>query len=412
MNMKTNNKFSKIPATQNIERKINEEQLRQVQRMESLGKLSAGIAHEFNNILAVIEGHAELLKMKRSTDEPLVKSLNSILDASGRAAHLTNSMMAYTQKQFSSPEVADLSNVVYEMDMILSNILRKDLNLEIELSREQLPVYIDVGQLEQVMMNLATNGRDALSSGGTLVVRTGATDRLPADLETAGENDRNRYAVLTVSDNGCGMSSTIREKMYEPYFTTKDVGKGTGLGLSVAQGIIAQHNGHISCVSEEGKGTTFTIHFPLAEGTNTLDQDVSRRGGVDGNEPLLLQAQTVLLVDDDSMVRDVVKEILESGGYMVMSAADGDEALEIYQRHASSIDLVVLDFNLPQKNGAQVVKELAIAQCNAPVLLMSGDLSDAQDSEFDPAVEVIMLSKPFLPSTLLNKAKEMIDEKH
>jgi len=391
------------------ERKINEEQLRQVQRMESLGKLSAGIAHEFNNILAVIEGHAELLKMKRPTDEPLVKALNSILDASGRAAHLTNSMMAYTQKQLSSPEVVDLSDVVYEMDTFLSNVIRKDLNLKIELSREDLPVCIDIGQIEQVLMNLVSNGRDAMSSGGTLVVRTGATDQLPAGLDVTNKCPGGRHVVLTVSDDGCGMSSAIREKMYEPYFTTKDVGKGTGLGLSVAQGIIAQHNGHISCVSEEGRGTIFTIYFPLDESVGNPEAEESMiKEVVARNLPQLRDKRTVLLVDDDEMVRTVVEELLENDGYKVLSAACGDEALDLYEQHASRISLVIIDFNMPQKNGGQVARELRLKQCDLPVVIMSGDLNVPIDTDSDNGLIVDTLSKPFQSKTLLAKVKELI----
>lgn len=244
------------------------------------------------------------------------------------------------------------------------------------------------------------------------MIRTMEVKGLPDDVHAESNAASGRYAVLSLIDDGCGISADILANMYEPYFTTKVISKGTGLGLSVAYGIVAQHRGHIICKSEVGQGTTFNVYLPLVE-SGAAAWPAGRDDELDdGIVPQLNAEKTILLIDDDQMVRDVVVATLESQGYSVLCAASADEGWDLYRQNTARIDLVLNDLNMPKQNGLEFAKELRSEQCDLPVMLMTGNLISSHLAEIEPALAIHMLQKPFLPSELLGKVKELIDEKH
>jgi two-component system cell cycle sensor histidine kinase/response regulator CckA len=324
-----------------------EEQLQQSQKMEAVGQLAGGIAHDFNNILTAIIGYGHLVLMNMQGPEQSRHHMEQILASSERAAGLTQGLLAFSRKQESNPQPVDLNGIVRNMRKFLERIIGEDVEMTLDLEQEGLTVLADTGQMEQVLMNLVTNARDAMPDGGELLVKTGflAADRRL--LHPSRSQQFMQYGYISVADSGAGMDEKIREKIYEPFFTTKEVGQGTGLGLSIAYGIIKQHNGFISVESREREGTTFRVYLPLIEHETVTAEIV---------KPFVLPygQETILVAEDDEEVRNLGRSLLEECGHRVIVAVNGVDAVEKFSAHAEKISLVVLDVVMPKMNGRQV----------------------------------------------------------
>jgi PAS domain S-box-containing protein len=380
-----------------------EEQYRQAQKMEAVGRLTAGIAHDFNNLLTAINGFAELMQFQLPPDDPLQESLGKILGAGRRAADLVRQLLAFSRKQIMEPQVLDLNAVVSDMDKILRRIIGEDIELKTALAPDLWPVKVDPAQIEQVIVNLAVNARDAMPNGGHLTIET-ANALLDEDY-TARHLDVSpgEYAVLAVSDNGLGMSKEVKTHLFEPFFTTKEAGKGTGLGLATVYGIVEQSGGTIWVYSEAGHGTTFKIYLPRAEGAVAPLTRSDRAG------ELPRGMETVLLVEDDPAVRDLMARVLRQQGYAVLEAADGQEALRLARQHGGKIHLLLTDVVMPGLSGMALARQLAPLQPGMELLFMSGYADNAvvQHSMLDAGVA--FLQKPFSSLALARKVRQVLD---
>ena len=380
-----------------------EEQLRQSQKMEGIGRLAGGIAHDFNNLLTAILGYAELMEAQLPDDEDLRSSLHEIRIAGERAAALTRQLLAFSRRQVLQPRILDLNLVVSEMEKLLRRLIGEDVVLTTRLDPGLASVRADPGQLEQVLMNLAVNARDAMPGGGTLTIET-RNAQLDAVFAAAHPCARvGRYVVLVVADTGTGMSAEVLSHAFEPFFTTKEQGKGTGLGLATAYGIVAQSDGFITIESAPGLGTTFRIHFPRVAGRASVSssgnrQRVSPRG-----------AETILLVEDEPGVRRLSRTILESLGYHVLEAASGEKALEVARAHVGEIHLVATDVIMPGMSGRVLWDRLRPLRPRTRVLFVSGYTDDAIAPHGVLESGTAFLQKPFTPHGLAEKVREALD---
>lgn len=378
-----------------------EERLRQSEKMEAVGTLAAGVAHDFNNILTSLISFATLAKRRNPEDEVGQEYLQEILDSSKRAAELTRSLLAYSRKQQIELKPENLNLIVDKHRKMLRRVIREDIEIMIELTPEALPVLADHVQIEQVLMNLAGNAQDAMPDGGVLTIGTELILQNPEDLELEASGP---WAVLYVSDTGSGMTDKVSERIFDPFFTTKDVGRGTGLGLSMVLGTIKQHGGAITLDSKPSQGSTFAIFLPL--------QSPDPEGGGEGLKPAEEHQQgqeaTILLVEDDAQVRRVLRRIVESQGYKVHMAADGEEAVTVFHQYADEIALVVMDIVMPGKNGRQAYGEMSALKPGLPVILISGYAADFID-DADFALECLhFISKPIQPGILAAKIREIL----
>lgn len=377
-------------------------QLIQAQKMEAIGHLAGGVAHDFNNILTAIIGYANLLRKKVLADDQLAFFTDQILSASTRAAGLTRGLLAFSRKQVIEPKPVNLNTIVQAVVKIAKRLIGEDIDFRTVLADQSLPVLADSGQMEQVLLNLCTNARDAMPRGGNLTIETGAVE-VGEDARRLNFLDRTGwYGVLCVSDTGSGMDDETRKQIFEPFFTTKEVGKGTGLGLSIVYGIIRQHNGTINVYSEPGKGTTFKIYLPLiaAAGETAAPKAEARAGG--GNE-------TILLAEDENDVRVLITLILREAGYNVIEAATGEDAVKIFADHADRISLLISDVIMPKMNGKDVYDQISRTRPGVKVLFMSGYTADIIKSKGILAEGVPFLSKPIIPDQLLRKVREVLD---
>jgi PAS domain S-box-containing protein len=392
-----------INARDQTDRQQLEAQLRVSQKMEGIGRLAGGIAHDFNNLLTAILGYSELMEAQLPDDEDLRSSLHEIHRAGERAAALTRQLLAFSRKQVLQPRLLDLNTIVSEVEKLLRRLIGEDVKLVTRLDPALGSVRADPGQLEQVLMNLAVNARDAMPEGGTLTVET-ANTVLDAGFAAGNPGARSgEYAALTVADTGIGMSDEVRNHAFEPFFTTKEQGKGTGLGLATAYGIVKQSDGYITVASEPGRGTTFRIYFPRATGA-------AAPSGL-GERPALSPrgTETILLVEDESGVRRLSCTILEAQGYTVLEAASGDEALEIARSHAGEIHLLATDVVMPGMSGRVLWDRLRVLRRDPRVLFMSGYTDDAiaRHGVLEPGIA--FLQKPFTPFSLAQKVREVLD---
>ncbi|WP_136515985.1 PAS domain S-box protein [Geomonas edaphica] len=384
-------------------RKNLEAQLRHSQKLEAVGHLAGGIAHDFNNILTVIGGYGALLEMRMTEGDPGREMLDQVLAASDRAANLTRSLLAFSRKQEMHPAHCDLNEIVLSVSKFLKRIIGEDIAFETDLASGALAIYADCGQIEQVIINLATNARDAMRKGGTLTVATRSVVLSQSFQESHGFGAPGDYALITVADTGSGMDDATRCKIFEPFFTTKDVGKGTGLGLSIVYGIVQQHKGFIDVESEAGVGTTFHIYLPVLQ-----EQAPAKvRGAV--REELPCGDETILVVEDEEHVRDLVNEALKQFGYSTILAVDGADALEKYREHRGSIALVFTDLIMPRMSGRELYDELKREDPAVRILFTSGYTADMlTDLEtVVPHVEILM--KPISPPDLARKVRELLD---
>ena len=377
-----------------------QERLRHAQRLEAIGRLAGGVAHSFNNLLAAISFHAELILDERSSQESLKRHAEEIQQAGERAAALAQQLLAFSRKQALNPEPVCLSTLIAGMEPMLRRLLGEDIEIDIAADPEAGLVHADLGQLEQVFLNLVANARDAMPDGGRLAVRTAG--------ETLGEASRaglppGRYLTLAITDSGAGMSREVLDRLFEPFFTTKERGKGTGLGLSTAYGIVRQSGGDIQVESAPGQGTTFTILLPRIEREDVpAPRPAAERHALTGSE-------IILLVEDEDNIREPATEILEAQGYTVLAARHGAEALEIAGRHPGPIDLLITDVVMPRLSGSRLTAALASIRPETRVLYISGYPEDAiaHHGVLEPRHR--FLQKPFPPGVLLAAVREVLE---
>ena len=382
-----------------------EEQLRQWQRVEAIGRLAGGVAHDFNNLLMTIKGCSELLLGAFDRRDPRREEVEEILKAADRATSLTRQLLAFGRRQVLQPQVLDLNAVVMNMDKMLRRVIGEDVQLIASLRRDLWSVKVDPGMIEQVIMNLAVNSRDAMPNGGKLTIET---TNVTHDEEYASHHVSVKpgyYAMLAITDTGCGMDKETQSHLFEPFFTTKEKGKGSGLGLSTVYGIIKQSGGNIWTYSEPGLGTTFKIYLPRVEETShAYKPEISRKeikapGGT----------ETVLLVEDEEAVRSMVSKVLQNKGYRVLEASHGNEALEVCDKFEGPIHLMVTDVIMPQMSGRELAERLALVRPEMGVLYMSGypDNTIVQHGVLEPGTA--FLQKPFTISALELKVREILD---
>ncbi len=384
------------------ERKKLEEQLLQSQKMEAIGQLTGGIAHDFNNILTAITGFGSLMKSKMDNSEPHLKYLEQILAAADRAVHLTQSLLAYSRKQIMTPKPVDLNEVIRVIEKFLRRVIREEVQLSVETSTEPLIIHADSMQIEQVLMNLATNARDAMPNGGTIVVETSTFAIDDAFINTHGFGTKGHYAMLSLTDSGIGMDAATSKRIFEPFFTTKEVGKGTGLGLSVVYGIIKQHDGFIVCDSQQGRGTAFRIYLPLIEGRIEQREDTLATLAPKGTE-------TILLAEDDAPSRTVSRLFLENYGYKVIEATNGVEAVSQFIKHRNTISLALMDVSMPRMNGWEAFKSIEEIAPGTRVLFVSGYVPDTRLQDEMARRGISLLSKPALDNKLLEIIRHILD---
>ncbi|MFN2454113.1 MAG: response regulator [Pyrinomonadaceae bacterium] len=404
MRMAANLAANAIENVQLFEReREREEQLRQSQKLEAVGQLAGGIAHDFNNLLVVITGYSDLLLRRMPPEDSLRSKVQEIKKAGDRAASLTHQLLAFSRKQVLQPKVLDLNTVVSSIGKMLQRLIGEHIELVLSLKPAVGQVKADPGQIEQVIINLAVNARDAMSQGGRLLIET---CNVELKEEYAGQRlaaQPGFYVLLSVSDTGCGIDPQTQARIFEPFFTTKEVGKGTGLGLSTVYGIVKQSGGNVTVSSEPTRGTTFKLFFPrIAEEASVLQQPSE-------SEELPQGTETVLLVEDEPLVRKMAREILELSGYTVLDAANGSDALLVCERYDEPIHLVLTDVVMPQMGGRELADELAHRHPEIKVLYMSGYTDDAIVHHGVLNENTAFLEKPFKPNALARKVRETLD---
>jgi PAS domain S-box-containing protein len=378
-----------------------ERQLRQAQKMEAVGQLAGGIAHDFNNLLTVIMGRTELL-LERPADPDSRRDVDLIQKTAERAADLTRQLLAFSRKQVLQPKVLDLSAVVAGMATMLHRLIGEHIDLVIAPASSVGRVKADPAQVEQVIMNLVVNARDAMPEGGTLSIRTGDIELDDRFVRGHPGSRPGPHGLLEVSDTGCGMSAEVQAYIFEPFFTTKEQGKGTGLGLSTAYGIVKQHDGYIGVESEPGRGTVFTIYLPQVEEAEEPVEVTSSARPLRGVE-------TVLLVEDEKDVRELAREILQKHGYVVLEAANGPDALRVASRHRGSIHLLLTDVVMPQMSGRELAVRLQRARPEVKVLYTSGYIDEDMIRRSMLAPTTALLKKPFSSDSLARRVREVLD---
>lgn len=381
-----------------------EAQLRQSQKMEAIGKLSGGVAHDFNNLLSVIMLHVDMLKLQIAPESPLRYRVEEIKSASAKAAALTRQLLAFSRRQILQPREVSLNLIVVEIAKLLRRLIGEDIELRLDLASDLDIIMVDPDQMSQVLMNLALNSRDAMPEGGGLSIQT-ANVRFDKKSPMSPNQPFGNYVQLIVSDAGCGMEEGVLERIFDPFFTTKEAGKGTGLGLSTVYGIIKQSGGYITVESEVGVGTTFTIQLPRAE-------DQQKDAGLEEKDrTMIVGSETILLVEDEELIRKAANEVLVVLGYTVLQAKDGFEALELVKGYDKEIDLLLTDVVMPKMNGSELAQCFSLLRPDTPVLYMSGYTDDIVVRYGVLRDGTPFIEKPFTPSSLGNKVREVLEAK-
>ena len=396
-------KVSLIATVDVTEQRHLEKQLRHSQKLEAVGQFAAGVAHDFNNLLTVIQGHTSLQLAAKNIDADMTNSLEQVSMAAERAASLTRQLLTFSRKQVVQPRILDLNEVVRNLHDMLRRVIGEDIDLCCELSEGLPTIHADEGSIEQIVMNLVVNARDAMPQGGRLVIRTAFVE---IDIEYASRHPEallGRFIRLSIADTGSGMSLDTLSHIFEPFFTTKEVGKGTGLGLATVYGIVAQQCGWIEVASELGRGTTFELFLPSSEEAVEIlhvQEAADLRGG----------DETILVVEDERAVRDVITSILKCSGYEVLEAADGDEALGIWAQRAGEVDLLLTDIVLPKGlHGNLLAERLRTDRADLKVIFSSGYSSDFGTEAAPLPSRINFLQKPYKPAVLIKAVRDCLD---
>jgi PAS domain S-box-containing protein len=379
-----------------------EEQLRQAQKMEAVGMLAGGVAHDFNNLLTIITGYSQLILNNLRGDDPNRHSVEQIMKAGERAAALTSQLLAFSRRQVLQPRVLDLNKLVTSLSTMLRRLIGEDIDLRLVLPPDLGTVSADAGQIEQVLMNLVVNARDAMPRGGVLTIETA---NVMLDDSYAGRHIAVKpgpYVLLAVSDNGSGMDEATQSRLFEPFFTTKGNGKGTGLGLSTVFGIVKQSGGSVAVYSEPSRGTSVKVYLPRNDQPAVLETERALRKVVRGTE-------TILLVEDDEMVRTLVRETLERNGYKILDAAGPIEARRIADQYRLPIQMLITDVVMPKVSGRDLADQLIRKRPDLKVLYMSGYTDNAVLNSGILQKEVAFLQKPFTPAALSDKVREVLE---
>ncbi len=383
------------------ERKL-EEQLRHAQKLEAIGQLTAGIAHDFSNILTAIIGFSYILQSKLEEGSLLKSHAETILALAEKASGLTRNLLAFSSKQKTNPKPIRLNDSIIRLKRLLSKLLDEDIKLNLSLTRDDPVIMADSGQVDQVLMNLISNARDAMSGRGALTIETQAVEFNEAFITANGFGKSGHYALLRISDTGAGMDQATLKHIFEPFFTTKEVGKGTGLGLSIVYGIVKQHKGHVSVQSEPGRGTTFEIYLPAIEAaveTEMLREQEVEPGGT----------ETILVAEDDKDLRRLIRTVLGDAGYSPIEAADGEEAIIKFKAHQDRIEMLLLDVIMPQRNGREVYDEIKKMRPEIKVLFMSAYPEEIVQKRGILNGDMPFITKPVTPNLLLKKIREVLD---
>jgi signal transduction histidine kinase/ActR/RegA family two-component response regulator len=381
-----------------------EAQLRQSQKMEAVGQLAGGIAHDFNNILSVVINYASFLREEMDPSAEAYRDVSEIVDAGERGANLVRQILAFSRGEVVDPEIVNLNGAVKSMKEMLQRTLGEDIELELRLADDLRSVSIDRTQVEQVLLNLAVNARDAMKQGGRLAIETSNEEFDDLVAEQHPELAPGHYVSISVSDTGTGMDDVVRRRIFEPFYTTKTVGEGTGLGLAMVYGVIQRASGHIYVYSEPGIGTRFRIYLPVAEETDSAL--VSQK---DAPEADLSGTETVLLVEDEPAVRSLTARILERSGYTVVAAGSGKEAAEAWRNRDGAFDVLLTDVIMPGMSGKELSELLRAQDADLRVLFMSGYTDAIVASRGMLQESEALVQKPFAASTLLRKVREVLD---
>ena len=386
------------------ERKTLEEHVRQAAKMEAIGRLAGGVAHDFNNLLTVINGYSELLLEKFGADGQASVYLTEVKDAGERAASLTRQLLAFSRRQVLAPQVLDLNAVVSNLEKMLRRLIGEDVKLRTVLDPSLGRVKADPGQIEQVLMNLAVNARDAMPSGGNLTIETGNVE-LDEDYARSHVTVKpGPHLMLAVSDSGVGMTAETIGHIFEPFFTTKEMGKGTGLGLATVYGIIKQSGGSIWAYSEVGQGTVFKIYLPI------VSESPAAEGHANTETESASGSETILVVEDEKGLRSLIRLVLESTGYKVLEMEDGESALATCASYDGPIHLLLTDVVMPKMSGPLVAEKVTALRPDIKVIYMSGYTDDAVVQHGVLSHNMPFIQKPFSPITLRKKIREILDQ--
>jgi PAS domain S-box-containing protein len=386
------------------EKAVLQEQLRQSQKVEAIGRLAGGIAHDFNNLLTVIKGYSQLSSFELKEGDPLSVNIDEIQNAAERAASLTRQLLAFSRRQVMEMKVLDLNTLLRDLEKMLRRVIGEDIEMVIQLAEDLGRVRADVGQIEQVIMNLAVNAKDAMPSGGKLTIETANVELDESYARSHVDVRHGHYVMFSVSDTGVGMTPEVRERIFEPFFTTKERGKGTGLGLSTTYGIVKQSEGHIWVYSVQGKGTTFKIYLPrVNEPLEEIRKEVLKKELPRGNE-------TILIVEDEEEVRKLAGKILEKQGYRILETFNGDDALVACEKRKSPIHLMLADIIMPGMSGSELAKLLIPLYPEIKILYMSGYTDNAIVRHGVLEKGVNYIQKPFTMEGLARKVREVLDK--
>jgi nitrogen-specific signal transduction histidine kinase len=377
-------------------------ELRQAQKMDAIGRLAGGIAHDFNNLLTVISGYSQMLQANEAAAGAMREPILQIVEAADRAAALTAQLLTFSRRRATKPRDIDLNGVVSNLERMLRRLLGEDVEVTLSLDPACGRIRADPGQIEQAIMNLAVNARDAMPGGGRLVIETACleVDEVLASRHiglTPGEQ-----VQLTVSDTGCGMTAEVQAHLFEPFFTTKEPGKGTGLGLSIVYGIVTQAGGKILVYSEAGKGSTFKVFFPKLQAAGDFEDMAP------ASQPPRSGTESILIVEDEKGIRDYMRAALGARGYTLLDAADGVEAMEVARNYRGEINLLLTDVIMPQMGGPQLAGRLRELRPGIKVLYMSGYSELRMEGDLGPGEK--MIQKPFSPTAIAGSVREILDK--
>jgi PAS domain S-box-containing protein len=394
--------FAKVTKDMTERRKL-EEQLRQSQKMEAIGQLAGGVAHDFNNLLTIISGYSDILLEQLPSDDPNRELVQEVHKAGERAASLTRQLLAFSRKQILEPKVLNLNQIVSDTERMLRRLIGEDVNLVTTLAPALCTIRVDPGQMEQVILNLVVNARDAMPKGGHLTIETANADLTQEKLATNPEVKPGRYVLLSVRDTGCGITPEIQTRIFEPFFTTKEPGQGTGLGLATVFGIVKQSGGFIMVDTEPGRGTTFQVYLPGIEQVLAGESLPSPKTTLKGRE-------TLLIAEDESAVLGIIRLALRSQGYTVLEASGGAQALRVAQAHSGPIHLLVTDVVMPELGGRELAERLSALRPGLKILYLSGYTDDAVVRHGVREAQTAFLQKPFTPGKLAAKIREVLDQ--